>query len=78
MMPEELVGFDFLKNMTKEQLIDEIVFHQRRLMAQSSMENLRANVIDYRVKAYKDRLCDEAGLIGGGVFGYAVKDDDDV
>lgn len=76
-MDDELRGFEFLKDMTREQLIDEIVVGQRELMQESSMDNLRANVIDLRVKHYKDRLCSEAGLIGSTLFGYIAAPDDD-
>jgi hypothetical protein len=71
------IGFNFIKEMSKEELIDEIITHQRTIMQESTLENLRANVVDLRVKNYKDRLCNEAGLVGNGIFGYAVKDEED-
>lgn len=72
-----LTGFQFVKDMTKEQLIDEIAAHHRRLMDGMELNTLRANVVSLRVEEYKKRMMDEAGLEPGPMGMYAVKEEDD-
>lgn len=78
---EELTGFILLKEASREALIDEILAHQRKIMQDTDINNLRANVIDLRVKEYRDRLTNEAGLVHVcgilGQSGYALKDEED-
>lgn len=78
-MSEEInvTSFDFkITELSKEALIDEILMHQREVLQGMEVDNLRANVIDLRVNAYKRKLTEEAGLIITQ-FGYTVKEKKD-
>lgn len=70
------VGFDFIKEMSREQLIDEILAHQRELMEPLEVGILRANVVELRVQDYKKRLAAEAGLVPT-ILGLAIPRDDE-
>lgn len=78
-MPDSVRGFEFLKEMTKEQLIDEILDDQCSKLKEFDLDSLRANVINLRVETYRKRLIEESGLkVQQGMFGTQyIKDDED-
>ncbi|HTS10105.1 MAG TPA: hypothetical protein VMP68_31370 [Candidatus Eisenbacteria bacterium] len=70
-----LDGFGFLKEMSREELTEELIGYTRERLTELSIENLRANVIDKRVERYKQRLAAEAGL-ETTFLGYRISDDE--
>jgi hypothetical protein len=69
------IGFNFIKEMTKEDLIEEVLKHQRRRLEEVPITTLRIEVIEQRVNEYKKRLADEAGVVAT-MLGYALKEDE--
>lgn len=72
---EILTGFNMLRDMTKEQLIGEILEQHRGTLEGMELPQLRVNVIELRVQDYKRRLAEEAGVVTTN-FGYAMPEDD--
>lgn len=70
---EILTGFGMLKDMTKEELINEILASQKIVLEKMEVTQLRCNVIELRVISYKHRLAEEAGVTPT-LFGYTEKD----
>lgn len=61
---EFLTGFGMIKDMTPDELIEEILSHQRKILEEmDNVNQLRANVVELRVNDYKKRLAAEAGLV---------------
>lgn len=56
----ELIGFNLIGDMTREQMIAEILAGQRMLLEGTDTDNLIENVILTRVHHYKMRLMKEA------------------
>lgn len=55
-------GFKLIKDMTTEELLDEICQGQRDQLKQMKIEQLRSVLIDYRLGIYRKRLISEAGF----------------
>lgn len=70
-------GFNFLSDMTREELIDEIMENQREIAQTYSDDQLKAAVIEYRVNATRRRLEAEAGIkVTRGLFGDSITSED--
>lgn len=75
--PVTLTGFGMLKDMTKEELIDEILtYHRRALEKTDDIRELRALVIGNRVNDYRNRLAAEADMVATNL-GFMTKDGDE-
>lgn len=71
------IGFSIIGEMSKEQLIDEIVEHQRKAMRLLEIEQLKAHVIDFRMAETRKRLEEEAGIrVHHGILGTHVCTED--
>lgn len=76
-MPSIEFGFKIIRDMTKEEIIEELVASQRIIMEAQTMDCLKQHLIHFRVVAVQKRLCEEADLtpsIFGGLLG---RDDDE-
>lgn len=72
------MGFGFIKEMDKDELIEEILAHQKMLLEKMEVTQLKATVIDIRVAAVRERLTTEAGItVTPGIFGASVEENDD-
>lgn len=71
-MPEDMVGFQLIKDMTKEELIAEIIHHHRREYGKHNEHDLRHAVIQIRILNYKERLTVEAALECDGQHGFEI------
>jgi hypothetical protein len=74
----KIFGMKPIKEMTRDELIDEIIETNRVDMVKMELFQLRANVAQLRLSDYKNRLLKEAGLVEGpmGVMGMMETDDD--
>lgn len=57
-----MIGFKILNEMSKEELIEEIIDSARSRLEGLSQANLLAQVINLRVEATRNSLVREAGL----------------
>lgn len=71
-MAEDMVGFNLIKDMTKQELIDEIIHHHKREYAKHNEHDLRHAVIQIRIINYKERLTVEAALECDGQHGFEI------
>ena len=72
----DVCGFKIIGEMSKEELIDEILSINRSLLSSAELDNLRLAVIRYRLEEVQVRLVAESGidmaprgpqgLLGGG------------
>ena len=79
-MKEFPVGFKIIKEMTKNELIEEIIENQRVQCQEMELKQLRHVVADFRIKEATKRIHAEAGFITKpGILGglYAEEEDDD-
>lgn len=71
----DITGFNLLKDMSDEELIEEILTHQRHeLKEHYKRKGLIEAVINFRLHSFKHRLMDESGVDWGmpgfmGLFG---------
>lgn len=63
-----IIGFKFLGNMNKEELIEELLATYRVQLSTQDIEHLKVNVINARMEEFKNRLLIEAGLAKRGSF----------
>lgn len=79
--PKRPEDFQFLLigEMSKEDLIAELLSHQRVRFGEMDIPHLRALVIDARMQAFHERLITEAKLqrSGSPFGGYVSTDEDD-
>lgn len=61
-------GFKLIKEMTPDELLDEICQGQREQLSQMKIEQLRSVLIDYRIGIYRKRLIIEAGFEEGAEY----------
>jgi hypothetical protein len=71
-MAEEMVGFNLIKDMTQEELIDEIIHQHYKLYRKESIHNLQHAVMQVRLMNYKERLEKEAELNCDGQHGFDI------
>lgn len=55
-------GIKFIKEMSREELIEEVIYNQRAQLAEMKVVELRHVVADFRVKEATKRIHAEAGL----------------
>lgn len=73
-----MMGFEFIKEMPKENMIEEILAHQRELLMEMEITALKATIIDIRVNALRKRLTEEAGItVTPGIFGASIEEKDE-
>jgi len=74
----DITGFAIIKDMCKEDLIDEILANQRKHLLTCEVADLKGSVVAYRVERYKESLISEAGIkVTPGIFGSAKVEDED-
>lgn len=56
------LGFSLIGEMSKRDLIDEIVIAQRKALTSASMDDLKVFVVQLRAKAVHERLMQEAAI----------------
>lgn len=56
------LGFSLIGEMSKKDLIEEIVIAQRKVLADRDVADLRAFVVQLRTTAVRERLMAEAGI----------------
>ena len=72
------IGFKVIKEMTREELIEEVLAVQRAQLNEMTIKNLRHNVADFRVAEMTKRIHAEAGVrILPGILGGTIVDEDD-
>ncbi len=78
-MNEYLTGFKLIKEMTKAELIDEIILINRGRLEKDDEVTLRTYVANNRIAQYREKLMTEAGLKETGTFmgNSIVAEDDD-
>lgn len=68
-------GINLMNEMTREDLINEILADQREILERAELPHLKAMVIDQRLAAYRERLEQEAGItVHRGILGSSVED----
>lgn len=73
-----MTGFQIIGEMTKEELLEEIIAHQRMHLDGMNIDNLRRSVIQIRLEEYQARLFAEAGVSRPqGILGFLNSGDDD-
>lgn len=78
MAKEFPVGFKIIKEMSREELIDEIMDNQRAQAEEMETVNLRATVASSRIAEASRRIKAEAGIeMEGGLFGTTVREVDE-
>lgn len=72
------IGIKVIKEMTREELIEEIITNQRAQAEAMDMKFLRANVVQFRIAEATKRIQAESGLkLESGLFGTTVSEADD-
>lgn len=72
-----MMGINFINEMTREDLVHEILAAQRVKLLVADITELKVAVINLRVEATRDALVKEAGLkTEGGFFGTQVITDE--
>lgn len=71
-------GIKFIKEMSKEELIEEVVTNQRAQLDEMKINQLRHLVADFRIQEATKRIHIEAGLkVTPGIFGGMVTSDEE-
>lgn len=73
-MNDPMFGMRIIKEMTEEELIEELLYWQRKELEKMNQKSLRANVVNVRLQTVKNRMLDEANLVECGL-GYIDKDE---
>jgi hypothetical protein len=63
-------GFQLISDMSRDQMIDEIIDNQRAIFATVDDDTLKRHLVEFRVTAVKKRLIAEAGLEVRGILGW--------
>lgn len=74
---DDLLRYKLIKDMSKEELIDEIVAEWKKNLEEENITGLKARVISMRLDHVKDRMLKEAGLKGHNTFGGIHVEEDD-
>lgn len=73
-----MIGFKIIKEMSKEELIDEILAGQRKELEEKELLELKSIVIEFRVLHTREALTKEAGLKRqDGPFGSSITTEDE-
>lgn len=71
------MAFNIIGEMTKEELIEEILANQRETLESHDIGNLKGLVVNMRLESVKQRLIEEAGLkVTPGLFGGIMEEKD--
>lgn len=71
-------GLKFLKTMTKDELIEEILAYQKATLEGLDISQLKAHVVDFRSTAFRNQLVEEAGMrVELNMFGHIQLEDKD-
>lgn len=62
METHEMTGFEIIRDMSKEDMVNEIVEAYRESLSELDEQDLRKRVIFTRVQSYERRLINEADL----------------
>ena len=74
----DIMGLRIINEMTREQLITELLAHQRRVLEKQDNATLKGHVVEFRVSEYRDRAIKEAGIVvDQSMFHTRVIDEDD-
>jgi len=72
-----MIGFKIINEMSKEDMIEEILAAQRVKLEAMTETNLKVTIINLRVEATRDALVKEAGVsIVDGPFGTTLISDE--
>ncbi len=75
---DDIRGIELIGEMTREQLVNEIQEHNRKLLMSTELAELKGMVIRSRVTLYQERLEKEANIqIHNSFFGSQVHDKDE-
>lgn len=69
-------GFAIIGDMSREEMIEEIIAGQRALLVAEEDDTLKRHVINLRLSQFKDRLVKEAQIQPMGPFGLLGGDSD--
>lgn len=74
---DDVIGFKLIGEMSREELIEELVSYQRKILLAQDDACLRAYIVNNRLERTKERLMREAGLKEQrtGIFSSYVEDD---
>lgn len=70
-------GIKIIREMTRDEMIDEITGTQRVMLEKEDTDALKRYVINFRLGALKRRLIDEAGFERTSLFDLFRTDDDE-
>lgn len=80
-MPDDqlihMTGFKLIKEMTRDELIEEIMLANRRNLESATDVELITYVANNRMAAYRKKILDEAGLTEGPFGTTSVAETDD-
>ena len=73
-----MLGFNLISEMTKEQIIAELISAQREFLSAMDIDSLKTTLINVRVDAYKKAQIKEARMrqTGDSIFGTILEPDD--
>lgn len=72
-IPVKLYGMGVIKDMSDEDIVEELLYHQGNIFRRLDRHQLVHAVISMRLSAYKTRLADESGLDG---WHHVIEDED--
>lgn len=59
------MGLKIIREMSKEEIIDELLASQREVMERTELDHLKRHLIQFRVAQVQQRLAEEADLEPG-------------
>lgn len=71
-------GIKIIKEMTREELIEEVIVNQRAQLAEMKTSKLRHLIADFRIQEATKRIHKEAGFktVPGMLGGLTIQDED--
>lgn len=73
-----MMGFKIIGEMSREELVDEIMLFQRKIMEEQPTNDLKALIIDFRLAETRKRLEKEAGIkIQQGLLHRHIEEDEE-
>lgn len=75
MMMDDARWFKKIAEMTKDEMIDEILNEQRVMLAENDLPTLKAMIVDFRLMDARKKLEADAGItIQRSIFGATAED----
>lgn len=63
-------GFKIIREMSKDELIEELLAAQKEVMQRTDVDTLKRHVITFRTAQVQQRLCEEADLAPQHIIGF--------